>query len=77
MQKLQAFISQHYIGNELNAGAIPKEIIVPFAIEHQQRYYQVISAQAEHDVKISYNVRTERAQYIKLACTNAETCVND
>ncbi len=72
---IAAFISQHYIGNELNSGAIPKEIVLTTAIEHQQDIIQVISAQAEHEVKISHNVRTERSQYLKLACTNAETAL--
>jgi len=72
---ISAFISQHYIGNELNLGAIPKEIIIPQAIENQQDIIGVISTQAEHEVKIAHNVRTERAQYLKLACTNAATAL--
>jgi excinuclease ABC subunit C len=72
---IAAFISQHYIGNELNLGAIPKEIIIPEAIENQQDIVQVIIEQAMHDVKMSHNVRTERAQYLKLACTNAATAL--
>ena len=59
----------------MNAGAIPKEIIIPQAIEHIDDILEVMSAQAEHEVKISHNVRTERAQYIKLACTNAQTAL--
>ena len=70
-----AFISQHYIGNDLNLGAIPKEIIIPEAIENQKDIVRVIIEQAEHDVKMSHNVRTERAQYLKLACTNAATAL--
>jgi excinuclease ABC subunit C len=72
---IAAFISQHYIGNELNLGAIPKEIIIPEVIENQQDIVQVIIEQADHDVKMSHNVRTERAQYLKLACTNAATAL--
>jgi|TARA_R110001583_G_scaffold5200_12_gene28440 excinuclease ABC subunit C len=72
---IAAFISQHYIGNDLNLGAIPKEIIIPEAIENQQDIVRVIIEQAEHDVKMSHNVRTERAQYLKLACTNAATAL--
>ena len=72
---IAAFISQHYIGNELNLGAIPKEIIISEAIENQDDIVQVISAQAEREVKLSHNVRTERAQYLKLACTNAATAL--
>lgn len=72
---ISAFISQHYIGNELNLGAIPKEIIIPGAIDNQQDIVQVISNQAEREVKLSHNVRSERAQYLKLACTNATTAL--
>lgn len=72
---IAAFISQHYIGNDLNLGAVPKEIIIPEAIESQEDIVRVIKEQAEHDVKISHNVRTERAQYLKLACTNAATAL--
>lgn len=72
---ISAFISQHYIGNDLNLGAIPKEIIIPEAIESQEDIIRVIIEQAEHDVKMSHNVRTERAQYLKLACTNAATAL--
>lgn len=72
---IAAFISQHYIGNDLNLGAIPKEIIIPEAIENQKDIVRVIIEQAEHDVKMSHNVRTERAQYLKLACTNAATAL--
>lgn len=72
---IAAFISQHYIGNELNLGAIPREIIIPQAIDNQQDIVQVISSQAEREVKLSNNVRSERAQYLKLACTNATTAL--
>lgn len=72
---IAAFISQHYIGNDINSGAIPKEIVIPQAIEHVGDILDVMSRQAEHEVKISHNVRTERAQYVKLACTNAETAL--
>ena len=72
---IAAFISQHYIGNDLNLGAVPKEIIIPEAIESQEDIIRVIIEQAGHDVKMSHNVRTERAQYLKLACTNAATAL--
>jgi excinuclease ABC subunit C len=72
---IAAFISQHYIGSDVNLGAVPKEIIISEAIENQQDINQVISAQVEREVKISHKVRTERAQYLKLACTNAATAL--
>lgn len=72
---IEAFITQHYIGNELNSGAIPKEIVLPQVINNHEQIVKIISAIAEREVKISHKVRTERAQYIKLACTNAETAL--
>jgi excinuclease ABC subunit C len=56
----EAFISQHYLGQDLKSAAIPKELL---------------SVQAERNVKISTKVRSERAQYLKLACTNAENAL--
>ena len=35
----------------------------------------LLSEQAEHDVKLLFKVRTERANYIKLATTNAESAL--
>lgn len=72
---LSAFICQHYIGNEMNSGVIPKEIILPHAIDNVEDIVDVLKTQTEHEVKLSHNVRTERAQYLKLACTNAETAL--
>lgn len=72
---IEAFITQHYIGNELNSGAIPKEIVLPQIINNHDQIVKIISKIAEREVKISHKVRTERAQYIKLACTNAETAL--
>jgi len=73
---VQAFISQHYIGNDLKAGKIPKEVILPLDFSHKDEVMSLLSEQAEHDVKLSLNVRSERAQYLKLANTNAENALN-
>jgi len=72
---LEAFISQHYFGTDLKAGKIPKEIVVPFALENQTILTKLLTEQAEHEVKLSFNVRSERAQYLKLAITNAENAL--
>ncbi|WP_440877251.1 excinuclease ABC subunit UvrC [Thalassotalea sp. PLHSN55] len=72
---LEAFISQYYLGSEINLGRIPKEIVVSGEFEHQGQLKALLSEQAEHEVKISTKVRAERAQYIKLATTNAQNAL--
>jgi len=77
---IQAFISQHYLTNEPLQGNIPKEIIIK-TLDNKDEKEQVdmlsliLSHQAEYDVKISSNIRSERTQYLKLACTNAQTAL--
>lgn len=72
---LQAFISQHYLNHEPLQGNIPKEIVIGEEVSQAKELMVLLSQQAEHDVKISFNSRSERAQYLKLACTNAQTAL--
>jgi len=76
---IQAFIGQHYLGNELgnskNEGNIPKEIVVAYDFEQVAELASLLSKQSEHDVKISTKSRSERRQYLKLAATNAQTAL--
>lgn len=76
---VQAFISQHYLGNELasgnNEGNIPKEIVTAYDFEQVAELASLLSKQAEFDVKISTKSRSERRQYLKLAATNAQTAL--
>jgi len=72
---IQAFISQHYLGEEVGQGTIPKEIVVSEAFDGLKDVMQVLTKQAGMEVKISANVRLERTQYLKLACTNAENAL--
>jgi excinuclease ABC subunit C len=71
----QAFISQHYLGQDLKSAAIPKEIVTSESFEHIDELANLLSTQAERNVKISTKVRSERAQYLKLACTNAQNAL--
>jgi len=71
----QAFISQHYLGQELKSAVIPKEIVISETFEHIEELTSLLSEQAERSVKISTKVRSERAQYLKLACTNAQNAL--
>ena len=77
---LQAFIAQHYLANDNLSqgkvqGNIPKEIVIKDPIEQEEELAQLLSEQAEYEVKISANTRSERAQYLKLAATNAQTAL--
>lgn len=76
---IEAFIGQHYLGNELsnnaNEGRIPKEIVAPYYFEQLNELASLLSKQTEHEVKISTKIRSERRQYLKLAATNAETAL--
>lgn len=76
---IQAFIGQHYLGNELgsgtNEGLIPKEIVAPTDFELLNELASLLSKQSDHDVKISTKIRAERRQYLKLAATNAQTAL--
>ena len=77
---LQAFITQHYVSADLLSTGnvqsnIPKEIAIKEPIEQLTELSALLSEQAEHDVKISTNTRSERAQYLKLASTNAHTAL--
>lgn len=71
-QILSAFIGQHYLVNEAFHGLIPKQIVTGQDVDDQNGLEQLLSKQAEYDVKIATNIRKERAQYLKLATTNAE-----
>ena len=77
---LQAVIAQHYLTNDTLSqgkiqGNIPKEIVIKESIEQLKQLTLLLSEQAEYEVKISTNTRSERAQYLKLAITNAQTAL--
>ncbi|WNC70456.1 excinuclease ABC subunit UvrC [Thalassotalea psychrophila] len=73
---VEAFISQHYLGEGVDQDNIAKEIILPLAFETQKEIAVLLSQQAEREIKLSVNVRTERSRYLKLATTNAENALN-
>ncbi len=72
---VSAFITQHYLGEGVDQQNIAKEIILPIKVPSQDELQQLLSAQAEREVRMSANVRTERARYLKLANTNAENAL--
>jgi excinuclease ABC subunit C len=72
---ISAFISQHYIATPERQTMVPKEIVVPCRFSEQQSLVQLLTEQTQRDVKISVNVKSERAHYLKLATTNAENAL--
>lgn len=69
---LQSFILQFYLaGNK----SIPKQIILPQAIEDQESIESVLSQQAGRKIRFFKGAREEKKRYLKLANTNAETAL--
>ncbi|WP_394176926.1 excinuclease ABC subunit UvrC [Thalassotalea litorea] len=72
---IEAFITQHYLGQSPEQGNIAKEIILPIAVPEGDALQSLLSKQVGYDVKLLSNVRTERKKYLALASTNAETAL--
>ncbi|MBU2893469.1 excinuclease ABC subunit UvrC [Colwellia sp. D2M02] len=77
---IEAFIAQHYLASDAANGGevqghIPKEIVIQGEVEQRLMLTELLSKQAEFEVKISSNSRSERAQYLKLAQTNAQSAL--
>ncbi len=64
---LEAFLCQHYLGKQ-----VPAEIIVSSRPGGMELIQQVLSAESGHKVKISTNVRSERARWLQMAVHNAK-----
>lgn len=64
---LYAFITQFYLQHE-----VPREIIVSHQIPESALVEQILSDRAGAKLKISNNVRGERARLLELAATNAQ-----
>ncbi|MDX1694264.1 MAG: excinuclease ABC subunit UvrC [Ketobacteraceae bacterium] len=69
-QILDAFLPQYYLGNR--ARDLPREVILPMAIESQEALSQAINESQGRKLTFSTNVRGHRAGWVKMATTNAE-----
>ncbi len=69
---LQAFVSQHYLQRD-----VPAEIILSHALPEQALIQEVLCEQAGHKIKLSANVRTERARWLAMAVNNAEESLSN
>ena len=63
---LSAFVTQHYLGRN-----IPSELLLSHALDDTSLIQGVLSEQVKHKVKLTSNVRGERARWVKLALNNA------
>ena len=69
-----AFISQFYLSGA-NGRVIPKQILISQALEEQAEMAAALSEYAKYKVVISENVRADRAGFLRLACTNAQSAL--
>ncbi|WOT03760.1 excinuclease ABC subunit UvrC [Shewanella youngdeokensis] len=72
---LRAFMFQFYL-NVDSQRITPKEILVSETFEEQQQLADAINAAQQSKVDIKTLVRGERAQFLRLALTNATNAVN-
>ena len=69
-QVLEAFLTQYYPGK-----SIPREILLGSAIDQPALVEEVLSQLAGHPIRLTSNVRSERARRVQLARTNAQTAL--
>ncbi|GFO72361.1 excinuclease ABC subunit C [Bathymodiolus japonicus methanotrophic gill symbiont] len=67
---LQAFIPQYYLDKN-----VPYELIVSHQPAEVGLLTEVLASHAGHNVAISPNVRSDRAKWLQMACTNVENAL--
>jgi len=75
---LSSFIPQYYLGggrSKASRRSIPAQMIVSVKPNDPDWLTQALSDQAGHLIKISHNVRGERARWLKMAQDNADYAV--
>ncbi len=71
---LGAFVSQYYLQQQ-GAQQQTREIILSHALEDMQTMQQTISEHLGHKIRLTSQVRSDRARWVKMAMTNAETAL--
>lgn len=71
---LGAFLSQYYLGNH-PAHAVPGEILVNHAPEERELLESVFSEESGRRVQISHRLRGERARWVEMAVSNAQSAI--
>jgi len=73
-ERLQAFIEQYYVG----AGAekdLPSEVILPFKVADEGMLSEAVASVVGKNIRFAHKVKTIRAQWQKLAQTNADNAL--
>lgn len=73
-EKLEAFLEQYYIAQQ-GERELPKEVILPFAVDNQGLFEQALDELAGKKVRFAHKVKMMRAQWQKLAQTNADNAL--
>jgi excinuclease ABC subunit C len=64
---LSAFLPQYYLGKD-----VPGEVLLSHALEDDEVLSKVLGEHAGHRVRLRANVRGDRAQWVRMALSNAE-----
>ncbi len=72
---LSAFMIQFYLNSD-SQRTVPKEILVSHGFDDLPELERAIQTALEKKVEIKTNVRSERANFLRLAVTNATNAVN-
>ena len=71
---LDAFLSQYYLGSAERE--IPKSVIVSAPLAHRELLSDALSAKSGRRVVVSFQVRSHRARWLKMASENAQISLN-
>ncbi len=72
---LSAFIAQFYISSSRSDRFIPATILVSHPFDDRQLIETILHEQSGHKVEIRDKVRSERARWLQMAQTNAQTAL--
>jgi len=74
-EMLESFVEQYYVGQNASRD-IPKEIVLPEALENESNILAALEKIQGRRLKFSSQVKLIRAQWQKLAATNADSALN-
>ena len=71
---LTGFLSQYYL-QQTAAQQQAREIILSHQVNEQEALQQAISDHMGHSIRLTHQVRTDRARWVQMALNNAETAL--
>lgn len=71
---LSGFISQYYLQQNA-AHQQAREVILSHSVEDQAALQSAISEQLGHSIRLTHQVRSDRARWVQMALNNAETAL--